>query len=383
MMVGLCAASAQTAMPPLSTPSRDVVVQWLGSPDAQLRAWGAHFARESRAAADYREPLLKALAQWTKSSALPEKERYTSARGDSEDATALALDAVMQLEITPSLELVQHLVDDFPVQSAILLTRLPKEQQLTLAWRWYEASRPKHTDGDHAELCGCGVGNPSQYVATVLLARAHPKGFAGKLLSDVEIAADVDVQRPDDLTGHGAGTGYGCSLDGGPEFPRQKWPPIYGYSLMDESKDGYTALLAEPNAVYYERKSGYHHNSDSYLRLNAERRRSLLAEMLGEEPENIGLELSVHDGIRYESQRQFEDELQAFIDRTRETHRSLAMAFVALGQMDADKIEESLPWIKLTVIDERVEWKGDPQDKPKSDLQLPYELGARVEATVE
>lgn len=146
------------------------------------------------------------------------------------------LDAMITNHGTASVLALQVLAQDFPVEAAILASRLPPDQAQSLFLHWYGLRGKETGDNSDSELLA--------RLAAMLLAKHPPPGFAASVLAEAEESLIVHVKDPGPF-GFGLGYGEGGSCDCGSEFSDRSWPPHVSYHAEVTLRTKTTELLAQ------------------------------------------------------------------------------------------------------------------------------------------
>jgi hypothetical protein len=329
VVVGSIAIRADGQTLPNSSPTllpQEVETQLLSEEPSQ-RAWGA------RNAISIKNPALNATLLRVAAECGP----ISSGQVDKRDAMAAVLDALIQLNVTVPEKTLGNLVFDFPINVAILLSRLPPEESKALNLKLFR--NPPVQD--------------LQAVSAALLARNPPSGFAAELLRDIRIEADVLVLSP----GTNGGSGSHSSGDCGPDFPekpRTGWPE-FGIYYLSETDAG-IPVVSTSYTIYARRLITTHytaHPGCKGIGLSPEGRRRLIAYMLNLDPETMKFQLKASKTITFQSNAQFQSELNSYIAELRGQSRAIAIALAAKGLMTKAEEDEAIPELQLRLIDIR------------------------------
>ena len=301
-------------------------------------AWDAGLAKDGGAI-----PELLTLANAWQPRASDEKYdgEYLPARDDQRDAMADVLDALIQMNVQVPATTLRSLAADFPNQTAIFLARMPDQESADARMDFFHDSGWKM-----ARL---------QYVSAALLALHPPPGFALDLMSGTVVRADVTVMRPGT-----PGFGHGFAGDCVSEIPdnHSGWPQIANYHLSSKTDGGDGELVGGIDPVYYSREllPGFEDQTcGADMALTDERRRRLIAEMLGVKPEEIPWQVDPTQTIEFRSQAQFQKELLAFISKEQEKERRTATALADHSLITPGDVADALPKFEVIFDDERGE----------------------------
>jgi hypothetical protein len=333
---------AQSAPESTPAPSEQTIRQWLQSGEPRLVAWGAHDAVSQRNAA-LTADLLSLAGQWrpltrgtySEGSSWP---RLSAEQEEQRDAMAAVVDALIQMKATVPNETLRNLAPDFGNAVAVLLSRMPGEQSLPLAFDFYR-NQELHTYG-------------LQYVSAALLALHPPAGFAADLLANTNVHADVFVIRPG-AGGMGTGSAGDCFNETDQE--KEGWPKSGQYILSKEKTDGAVLLVGGIDPVYATRQERYHFNGDpcGVVVLRPEQRVRLIEEMLGNSEKDLLWQTQLTENIEFQSKEQFTVALLGFVEKQQEMYRVTAEALESKGLMEKFEVQQSLPTLVLELDDVR------------------------------
>jgi hypothetical protein len=323
-------------------PKEEAIRAMLLSGEPRQVAWGAYYV----AAAHYESlvPDLLTLAdQWEQPTPLPadesERDAWRSEQRDKRDAQAEVLDTLIQLNAAVPAETLRKLAPEFQNEVAVLLSRMPAEEAGPLAFDFYRSP----PEGDYS----------LQYVSAALLAQHPVPGFVADLLSETRPWFNVYVVLPDSEEG-GGGQAGSC----GPSFPspHEDWPKIGQYVLSFYKSDSGVVLVPGVDPIYATRKTLDHYDDYScgkaVLRLGAERRRRLVAQMLGISPDAIPWETGGRFTIVFRTTQQFQSELLGFADAEQAKYRTTTAALVDRGLLTQSEAEDALPHLQLNLWDQ-------------------------------
>ena len=314
----------------------DQIQNWLLASDPRLVAWGAHFAREHNdpAALALLSPLL---ARWTP----PQDTQDQASRAQIPAMTAI-LDALIQTGRTLPPETLAVIAPTFPTQAAILAARLPLAETTPLLLTWYG----QRTGKDQNRLAR---------IAAMLLAHAPPPGFAATVFAESEETLFLSVISTGASSGIGYGTaGCGDSLGGG--IPAG-WPPIFIYSLEEDSQQDSATLLVE---VAGNRISSFRHEMHGGWGscrgvdpLSADNRHHLLAKMLGIEDDQMPWKTYTSLTLEWQSNDQYVREATHAIASEEANLHATAQALEAGHLLTADEASSIRPKLSVQVEDAR------------------------------
>lgn len=279
---------------------------------------------------------------------------------EERDAMTVVLDTLIQLHAPIPAETLRNLASDFQNAVAVGLARMSIEESGPLSLEFYR-SPPR---GGYA----------LQYVSASLLA-LHPRPrFAASLLSDITVRATVFVILPG---GERYGTGFGGSYFNPTEPTRSDWPMIGQYKLSTETSEGGSVLVAGVEPIYVSRVEsnrylGDDHSMSTGMYLSAEKRRGLVAGILGVPPEQIPWEIRPEVTVECQSPEQLGGELLAFIEEQQQMYRATSEALQERKLLLLSEEDSSLPLLVIDLNDARGE---DAEPFSKDSIHLP----ARVE----
>ena len=349
-------ARAQTATASDPSPVEKIIREWLHSGEPLLVAWGAHEALISRnpylvvdllSLASEWEPVFSGRScDWACAELTPEQK-------DRRFAMAAVLDALIQMNVTVSADILPNLAPDFENAVAILLARLPNEDSAALSMELYR-SQPGRADA-------------LQDVSATLLALHPTAEFAEDLLANTTIQARITVLLPGDGFGFGSSGAYG---PGPPSEVHENWPKIGQYKLSKEKSNGASLVVGGIDPIYATREESndYLGNEARGVALGPEQRRRLIAQMLGVTPEEIPWKTFVQTTIEYQSPEQFHVALLGFVEEQQQMYRATAEALERRELLQTSEVLRSLPTLQLTLMDMRGEERTEPLPK---DAKLP------------
>ena len=354
-------ALAQLPLAKDEVQSKEKIRGELLSGDPYLVAWGAHDALIS-GDRDLIPDLLSLARQWQPTSIGDPRDwsPLSPEQLDQRDAMAAIVDALIQMNVHFPSETLQTLAPDFGDYVAVLLSRMPVEESGPLAFELYRASAER----------SYGL----EYVSAALLALHPQPGFAADILSNTSVRADVDVVLPDSNVGRGGSSGCGGAIFG---FSRKDWPLFGQFIFSRENRDGEILLVKGLVSIYAERilSGSYDGRAINGLYLGPNDRRELIAEMLNVSEKEIPWGTRVAKTIEFQSQRQLNGELLAFVEEQQQMYRETARILVDRDLLRPSELLQSLPQLKLYVNDMRGE------DYRPLSSELPN-LPARVELSM-
>ena len=207
----------------------DMTAQWIHSPDARLRAWGAYWVlREHQT--QFIPDLLSQVANYVPS------ENTSGKITDAHAAMIAVLDALIQLNAKVQVADLVKLRPEFRAQTLILLPRSGHDSfQQLLAIFQDEHSWP-------AEWLAAGN----------FLANGRAPGFASALLRGMTVHALVKIRPGVEQLGVGSGGSCGSSI----VHRRPGWPEVGNYYLIPPGAgfgDGAIILAFGRDPSYYGR----------------------------------------------------------------------------------------------------------------------------------
>jgi hypothetical protein len=332
---------ASPSSDPAAIPTPATIQYWLVSNQPRMVAWGAWdagLAKDSGAI-----PELLALANAWQPGASDQKYdgEYLPARDDRRDAMADVLDALLQMNVQIPANTLRSLAADFPNQTTIFLARMPDQESADARMDFF------HDSGWRLARL--------KYVSAALLALHPPPGFALDLMSGTVVRADVTVMLPGTLA-FSQGSAGDCASE--LEADRSGWPQVANYRLSSTAHGGDVELVGGIDPVYFSREllPGFEiQTCGADVTLTDERRRRLIAEMLGVKPEEIPWQVDPTQTIEFRSQAQFQKELLAFISKEQEKERRTATALADHSLITPGDVSDALPKFEVIIDDERGE----------------------------
>lgn len=333
---------AQTTPESDPSPSEKTIRAWLRSGEPQLVAWAA---RDLLTSGDpgLIPDLLSVASQWqtlspqtySEGSNLP---RLSPEQEQQRDAMATVVDTLIQMKAAVPGNTLLNLAPDFGNAVAVLLSRMPVDEGVPLAFDFYR------TKDNHAY----GL----QYVSAALLALYPPPGFAADLLANTNVHATVFVIMPGS-GGMGMGSSGDCAFTSNDS--QDGWPQIGQYLLSKEKSEGAVLLVAGTDPIYAVRREKSHYTGDpcSFVTLGPNQRLRLVAEMLGDPPERIPWQTDLVVNIEFQSIEQFNVDLLAFVEEQQQMYRATAGALEFRGVLETWETQQSLPRLHLSLDDER------------------------------
>lgn len=335
-------------------PSADMIARWVRGGDPRETAWAAVFALQEKDTSFL--PEFASLAeQWRP---LPhrnvlEREYHpapplTSEERERRDAMSALLDVIIQLNGSIPAASAQNLAADFPVQAIILLYRMPPQEAESTLLGLYGETAP-------ASWC-------TQRAAAALLALHPPAGFAASLLSNTTVTSHVFVSLPEDPSlGMGAGSGdYG---DYGRPTVKADWPAVGKYFMREggprRDPVPYVTIpgLKPIDAVRVVTPTLQSDSGEctGFTPLNNAIRATLIAQMLGEQPERMTIKSHIDVNIKVKNDQDYKTQLAAYVDREEAIFRTVKMNLTAKQLLSPAEASDDavLPNLLLVISDSR------------------------------
>jgi len=334
--------SAQTPPESDPSPSEKTIGQWFRSGDPRLVAWGAHDLG-AKSDSDLTSDLLALASQWRTLSPQNNSEdsnfpRLSREQEQQRDAMAAVVDTLILMKVTVPGDILRNLAPDFGNAVAVLLSRMPVEESIPLAFDFYRAEE-NHAYG-------------LQYVSAALLALHPPSGFAADLLAKTNVHATLFVILPG-TGGMGVGSAGDCFL--APDEGQRGWPKTGQYILSEERSEGAMLVVAGIDPIYATRRETSHYAGDpcSRVTLGPNERVHLIAELLGDPAEEIPWQTWLVANIEFQSIEKFNTDLLAFVQEQQQMYRATAEALESRELLEKWEVQQSLPLLYLSLSDER------------------------------
>lgn len=270
------------------------------------------------------------------------------------------------MEVTLSASTLEQLIPDFPVQTAILLSRmLPQEAEPTLL-RLYQN-----------DIAGAPM--DMQRIAAAMLALHPPAGFAASILSGTTVNVLLFVTSPEQ-PGSGFGmSGGSCIGIENPPFPKD-WPEINDYRPhvgLSNLPRGSLLLATGIDPVYATRivsttKGDSYWQSpcgSSFYGLSNEVRSHLIAQMLDVQPADLDWTTEVQETSIFENVAAYNKKLVDLTASYLDHFHATAIAMRQKGLLTPDEAA-ILPQLRVRVDDRR-------QDKSIA-LPIPTSTDQRI-----
>jgi hypothetical protein len=332
-------SSAQLPSPTGEIASKKMIKGWLNSGDPRLVAWGAHdvlATSDPELTAD----LLLLASQWQPIGRSGEEQR-SSGRMDERDAMAEVIDTLIQMKVAVPASTLQTLAPDFGPEVSVLLSRMPVEEAGPVAFEFYRMEKQN--------------GSELEYVSAALLALHPEPGFAQDLLAKITVHAEVKIVLPGQGDYGGGGTAGDCL--GGVTFARPDWPLIGQHRVFKDDREGGFLIVAGIDPIYAKREELYQYagRMGCSLYLGYEERRRLIAEMLSISPGQLPWDVYEETTIEFQSPEQLNSSLLIFVEEEQGKFRATAAALVNRDLMTDSEVLQSLPQLKLELVDRRGE----------------------------
>jgi hypothetical protein len=215
-----------------SNVSINQVRAWLRSDNPHLVAWGAYFASRNNDD-DAVEIMVELVEKWT-------PDRFSS---DDHLAMSEILYALIKRNKPTPPEALSAVASTFPIQAVILASRLPIEDVTLLLENWYLAGK----DVDLSKWNNDAIRQSFlARVAAMMLLKSPPPGFITSLRAELK-----QREHPSDLSknqwfGHTQNQGTakeGKCEDGVAPSQSQEWPPLFQYTLEENSPSSQDAPI--------------------------------------------------------------------------------------------------------------------------------------------
>ncbi|MBV9925434.1 MAG: hypothetical protein JOZ96_10495 [Acidobacteria bacterium] len=300
----------------------------LESQSNRERAWGAYLAGR-----DGLEELAPALVRTVADPSLGDGPEESLVR-------RAALDALIRLDAKVPPETLRALPQGFADEALILLASAPEENAAALLDKFAEMAG----EGG-ADLHWLAVGN--------LLAGVKARGFAGLLLKDLKVEADVAVLDRDGDVHFGGNGGGGCGCCGFYVSP-EGFPPVGYYVLTGLAGRGLVVLAPGKHPVFY-RRLERPPTGGSFL-LPPERdvvRVEYLAELLDTTEDSLDFDARPSETVVCREAKQCRRELAGVRGRIQEAYAKLVGRLVEEGQLGGAGDAPAVPPMTFTLHDQR------------------------------
>jgi hypothetical protein len=308
---------------------------WLQSKDPRMIAWGAYFARENN------DTAALALAPQILRTAMYQVGIEAHAVGGSQYQAVLEiLDTLIEQNVPVPANLLGYLSDAFPVQSAILASRLPATETASLLMQWY-LDQETHR----------GLSRP----AAMLLSKSPPPGFAANVLGNSEERLTIYIV-PKPGMGFGSGNGVGGICADFLEAPAlANWPELFSYRLHENDNTSGDPLLVEAGGdrITWERASprdGFR-SCSGITGLTPDTRHHLLAEMLAERDSAMSWQTHKDINIARENDQQVQRDIGVAILQEQEILTQSVQDFQTRGLITSAEAKDVRPKLSVTIKD--------------------------------
>ena len=334
-------------------PSGDMIARWMNSSDPRVMAWAAVFTLEEKDTSFLPDFILRA-EQWRP---LPHRSVFdvespvpsrTLKEHEERDSMSALLDAIIQMNGSLPEESLLNLAADFPAQAIILLARMPPSEANSALLALYSDAAPATFYANRA--------------AASLLALHPPPGFAASLFSDITVTSRVFVSLPDDPDRSSVHLSGDCAVSKNPD--KADWPATGKYYLRDGGR-GFApeAFLTIPGLKPLEvvrivtstKQNESHECGVEFTALSSNLRAILLAQMLGERPEDIALRVLPDVNLKVTVAQQYRGQLATYVDREEAIFRSIKAQMLSkqlISPVEAND-DAVVPSLLLVISDTR------------------------------
>lgn len=356
----ISASAAQTAIANNTpgAPKREQIITMLRSHTTRDQAWGAYYAARAHDKTLIPE-LLRVADSWQP---LDLDDTLATAPTDTSpailnrrDATAGALDALIQLRAVVPEETVRGVASDFGNEASVLLARIPHDQAGTLAFDLYKSS--SHHAGS------------IEAVSASLLALHPVPGFAASLMSNIHVRMYLTIVDPDAGGGSGWGSSSGDCMGGG-FVSHQGWPPTPRYQVIRERVTNSFAIVRGAVPIYARRVEAPRYSDGQCggsIGLSDEDRRVLVAEMLGVDAAKAPWQIDVHEQVIFRTLPQVSAEILKFVEDEQSKYRQTISQLMQSSLIEAVEDESAMPSLEIQLTDLR----QHPSDDLEDEISLP------------
>jgi hypothetical protein len=334
-------------------PSLDQIARWLTAGTAQDRAWGAYYVVQRRdrtllqtleGLAQQWQPLPAGSAvEWPQQESVPQLRQREI---DNRDAMTAVLDGVIILNGSLPVDALIRLAGTFPVQTGVLLARLPREEIEPALLSLYRDAAPPNS--------------LQQRIAAEMLAEQPTPGFAASLLKGATLSGAVHVFTPGGLTSNDPTGGMG----GRGEWADPEWPTVGQYSLI--------SYLPKPDTIAFPIAPGLR-GAYPILALRAEGARTwssameggltvqgrlvIIAKMLGVDAATLPIRARETVYIPAQNSVEYQQKFPTFISGFERRSRQLDALLEAKNLITAEEVKDAdaQPKLVLSLWDERGE----------------------------
>lgn len=330
----------EIALADQSRPSSNDIRKWLDSGDSRQIAWAAHFANKQGDRSTMEE-MLKLVEHWT-TPALDQPDWAAKT-----NAMSVVLDTLIQRNEKVPANCVSAIAAAFPVQAAILASRLSRSDSSRLFLGWYD----DRTNQKHTSL---------PRIAAMMLVKAPPQGFAASVLAESEERLEVSVQP--NSSDFGSGFGYSSGSSGGScgdsiGLSRPGWPPLFTYLIEENSPRVRLPFVVEAGGdrITYRRvnESGMWGSCFFPRPLNAETRLGLIANMLRTSKKKLPWKANQSTLMFFESNETFLPELRKLVSAEESKLNITSKALYRRGLLSQSEAQAIRPKLSVFVFDDR------------------------------
>jgi hypothetical protein len=190
----------------------------------------------------------------------------------------------------------------------------------------------------------------------MLLAAHPPAGFAASVLAEAGEKVTISVRNE---AGERSLLSTGLCVDAFGAHADEGWPPLYRYLAEERWKEGpYPVIVAlGQDRITYRRDAAEHGwgSCNTVRKLNDATRYSLLAEMLGIEPQQMAWKQQASHTILWTDEPEYRRQLHMLIREEEEKFRQTAAALEERGAFTAEEARTVRPLLEITVYDDRTE----------------------------
>jgi hypothetical protein len=310
-------------------------------------AWGAYYTQKMQDRALLSE-LVGATRQWQE---LPHRD-WDHDDGPSEawdrvsqqqEAEGDVLATLIEMNATLDVDVLRRLAPDFAGPMTVMVARMPPEAVQGLLMEWYHL--PVGNDAWY-------FNHSLQRVAAAMLALHPAPGFVHDLLQETRVRMVVEVTPPGSW-GVGQGMSSNCGTGGVIRQTRAGWPPRREYGVRETYaiKDTGAVLIPGIDPIRY----GVEGDVASFDpgALSNRRRGRLIAQMLGVKPEQLTWGEHREKYIRYQTDHQYESELNRLIDAEEMGIAASLRSFQEKGLLSEEERQTAWPQVDVVLWDLR------------------------------
>jgi hypothetical protein len=310
--------------------------RWLRSGDPRLIAWAAYFGEKI-----CDDAALASMSELAERWMPPEisQESDPSLRLQI-DAMADVLDALIVCKRVVSPAAPAAVSFSFPVQSAILASRLPLSESTPLLLSWYGNRSTERPD-------------TLARIAAMMLSKMPPPGFASSIVAESEMRLEIDVVS---VGGVGSASGGGTCGDavGAPATP--DWPSVISYTIEENNPHTTGSLLIEAGGdriTYTRNPPGGWGSCFIPAPLAADKRWRLVAEMLGGGESALAPTIDESASIVWKDREEFLRDISNQVNREEERFRTIVHELLAKEFLTVSEASALRPKIIVKVVDQR------------------------------